>query len=136
SYKYMIGYSANIDKNKDQALVFADKALAVDPADAEVLANKDILSKATLRPPVKTPIKSDKITIAPDGTITTVGNDGSVTVIVPGGKITTVKDGITTIIENGKVTMLDKNGKVINQPPTPPGRPAPPKTNGTAPKKK
>lgn len=136
SYKYMIGYSANIDKNKDQALGFADKALTVDPADAEVLANKDILSKATLRPPARPPVKSDKMTIAPDGTITTVGNDGSTTVIVPGGKITTVKDGITTIIENGKVTMLDKNGKVINQTPTPPGRPTPPKTGGTTPKKK
>ena len=136
SYKYMIGYAANIDKSKDQALAFADKALAIDPADAEVLANKDILSKATLRPPAKPPVKSDKISMAPDGTITTVGNDGSTTVIVPGGKITTVKDGITTVIENGKVTMFDKNGKVINQTPTPPNRPTPPRTGGTAPKKK
>ncbi len=136
SYKYMIGYSANVDKNKDMALSFADKALLVDPTDAEVLQNKDILSKVKeLKPPPKPPVKSDKITMAPDGTITTVGNDGSTTVIKD-GKITTVKDGITTIIENGKVTMFDKNGKVINQTPTPPNKPTPPRTGGSAPKKK
>ncbi|HNU88858.1 MAG TPA: hypothetical protein PKJ94_11225, partial [Ferruginibacter sp.] len=68
--------------------------------------------------------------------ITSVGSDGSTTVITKEGKVTTVKDGITTIIENGKITMIGKDGKVINQTPTPPGKPAPPKTGGTAPKKK
>ncbi|HRI25878.1 MAG TPA: tetratricopeptide repeat protein [Ferruginibacter sp.] len=137
SYKYMVGYSANIDKNKDMAISFAEKGLLVDPSDAELLQNKDILSKVKeLKPPPKPPVKSDKTSIAPDGTITSVGNDGSTTVIIPGGKITTVKDGITTIIENGKVTMIGKDGKVINQTPPPPGRPTPPKTGGTAPKKK
>lgn len=136
SYKYMIAYSANIEKNKDLALSFADKALLVDAADAEVLANKDVISKITFKPNTKPVNKADKVTMGQDGSITSVGSDGSTTVITKEGKVTTVKDGITTIIENGKITMIGKDGKVINQTPTPPGKPAPPKTGGTAPKKK
>ncbi|HMU09101.1 MAG TPA: tetratricopeptide repeat protein [Ferruginibacter sp.] len=136
SYKYMIAYSANIEKNKDLALSFADKALLVDAADPEVLANKDVISKITFRPNTKPVNKADKVTMGPDGSITSVGSDGSTTVITKEGKVTTVKDGVTTIIENGKVTMIGKDGKVINQTPTAPGKPTPPKTGGTAPKKK
>ncbi len=136
SYKYMIAYSANIEKNKDLALSFADKALLVDAADAEVLANKDVISKITFKPNTKPVNKADKVTMGPDGSITSVGSDGSTTVITKEGKVTTVKDGVTTIIENGKVTMIGKDGKVINQTPTAPGKPTPPKTGGTAPKKK
>lgn len=137
SYKYMIAYAANADKNKEQALAFADKALLVDPADQEVLANKDIISKITIKPNTKPAVKSDKVTISTDGSLTSVANDGSVTVISNAGKVTTVKDGVTTIIENGKITMIGKDGKVINptQPPTP-GKPAQQKPKGTAPKKK
>lgn len=137
SYKYMIAYSANIDKNKDQALAYCDKALLVDATDQEVLTNKDVISKITFKPNAKPATRADKVTIGPDGTITSIGNDGSTTVI-QAGKVTTVKDGITTIIENGKVTMIGKDGKVINQTPTPPtpGRGTPPKPNGGTPPKK
>ena len=135
SYKYMIAYAANMDKNKDLALAFADKALLVDPTDQEVLANKDVISKIILKPNSKPGFKSDKVTVGQDGSLTAVGSDGSSTVITKEGKITTIKDGITTIIENGKVTMIGKDGKVINTPPPPP----PPKTGNQksgAPKKK
>ena len=120
SYKYMIAYVANIDKNKDQALAFCDKALVVDAADQEVLTNKDVISKLTLKPNPKGNIKADKVSVGTDGSITAIGIDGSSTVITKEGKITTIKDGITTIIENGKVTMIGKDGKVINTPPPPP----------------
>jgi tetratricopeptide (TPR) repeat protein len=137
SYKYMIAYAANADKNKEQALALADKALQVDPADAEVLANKDIISKITIKPNTKPAVKSDKVTISQDGSLTSIANDGSITIISNAGKVTTVKDGVTTIIENGKITMIGKDGKIINptQPPTP-GKPAPQKPKGTTPKKK
>ena len=137
SYKYMIAYAANADKNKEQALGFADKALLVDPADQEVLANKDVISKITFKPNAKPAVNSDKITVSADGSLTSLGNDGSITVFSQDGKVTTVKDGVTTITENGKITMIGKDGKVINPtlPPTP-GKPAPQKPRGTVPKKK
>ena len=137
SYKYMIAYGANIEKNKELALSFADKALLVDATDQEVLTNKDIISKITFKPNTKPANKADKVIMGADGSITATGSDGSSTVITKEGKITTIKDGITTIIENGKVTMIGKDGKVINPtPPAPPAKPAKPKPgSGTAPKK-
>lgn len=138
SYKYMIAYGANIEKNKELALSFADKALLVDATDQEVLTNKDIISKITFKPNTKPANKADKVIMGADGSITATGSDGSSTVITKEGKITTIKDGITTIIENGKVTMIGKDGKVINPtPPPPPAKPAKPKPgSGTPPKKK
>ena len=134
SYKYMIAYSANMDKNKELALGFADKALIVDPTDQEVLSNKDVISKIIFKPNLKPAFKSDNISVGADGSLTAVGLDGSSTVITKEGKVTTIKDGITTIIENGKITVIGKDGKVINTPPPPPAKPGTQKS-GT-PKKK
>ncbi|MEP7237973.1 MAG: tetratricopeptide repeat protein [Ferruginibacter sp.] len=142
-YKYMIGYSANIDKNKEVALSYIDKAFLLDSTDQEIKNNRDVLSnpKVVLKPDGKPSNQADKVTVGVDGSITAMGKDGSTTVITKEGKVTTVKDGVTTIIENGKVTIIGKDGKVISTPPTPPAtpkpgntKPAPPKT-GT-PKKK
>ncbi len=145
AYKYMIAYYANIAKNKDSALNYIDRAIALDPTDQENINNKDVISKMNMNaPPPKgshtvTNSKGDKVTTDPDGTITTVSHDGStnivtrsgkvttikdgVTKIVEGGKVTTIgKDGITTIVEGGKITTLGKDGKpIIVQPPTKPG---------------
>jgi lipopolysaccharide biosynthesis regulator YciM len=135
-YKYLIVYSANIEKNKDLAISYCDKALLIDPADQEIIANREALSKATFKPDGKPINKADKITIGSDASISTIGKDGSSTVITPEGKITVIKDGITTIIENGKTTVIGKDGKVINTPPpatrpatrqTPAAKPAPQK---------
>ena len=132
AYKYFIAYSANVEKNYPQAISYADKALLVDPNDAEVKANRDALAKLTPRTDVKPVNTATTVTIGADGSINTTGKDGSTTVITKAGKITTVKDGITTIIENGKVTVIGKDGKVITTPPTPPrpgaGTPRPPAT--------
>ena len=140
SYKYMIAYSANILKNKELALSYADKALLVDPNDVEVKGNRDVISSLTFKPDTKPVNTADKVVIGPDGSLNITGKDGSTTVITKEGKITTVKDGITTITENGKITMLDKDGKVINNLPAAPrpgaGTPKPPATKPGGVKKK
>ncbi|MBL7702738.1 MAG: tetratricopeptide repeat protein [Ferruginibacter sp.] len=139
SYKYMFAYNVNVLKNKEVALAYADKAIALDPNDAEIKGNRDIIAPANLKPDTKPANTADKVVINPDGSLNVTGKDGSSTVITNTGKITTVKDGITTIIENGKVTMLDANGKVINTP-TPPrpgaGTPKPPTKPAGGTKKK
>jgi len=132
AYKYFIAYSANVEKNYPQAVSYCDKALLVDPNDAEVKANKDALAKLAPRTDLKPVNTATSVTIGADGSINTTGKDGSTTVITKAGKITTVKDGITTTIENGKVTVIGRDGKVITTPPTPPrpgaGAPRPPAT--------
>ncbi len=120
SYKYMVAYSANIEKNKELALSYSDKALLIDSTDQEVKTNREIISKLTLKPGTKGNTKADKVTVGPDGSVNAVGKDGSTTVITKEGKITIVKDGVTTIIENGKITTIGKDGKVSNIPPPPP----------------
>jgi tetratricopeptide (TPR) repeat protein len=59
SYKYMIQYNTNIKKDKVAALAFCDKALAVDPAEAEIISMKDIISKMNMN---ATPPATPKIT--------------------------------------------------------------------------
>lgn len=141
SYKYMFAYNVNVAKNKEAALAYADKAIALDPNDAEIKGNRDLVAPLNLKPDTKPANTADKVVINADGSLNVTGKDGSTTVISNTGKITTVKDGITTIIENGKVTQLDANGKVINNtPPTPPrpgaGTPRPPATRPAGGKKK
>ena len=45
SYKYFIEYQYNVMKSKDSALYYLDKAIALDPADAQLVANKEFISK-------------------------------------------------------------------------------------------
>lgn len=45
SYKYFIEYYYNVKKRQDSALVYVNKALALDPADAQLIANKEFISK-------------------------------------------------------------------------------------------
>lgn len=132
SYKYMIAYSANISKDKEQSLSYCDKALLLDSTDQEVKNNRDVISKLIIKPSSAFS-KTDKVTINTDGSITAISADGSSTLISKEGKITTVKDGVTTIIENGKVTIIGKDGKIINTPTTP-GKPGTQKSGD--PKKK
>lgn len=49
SYKYFVVYSV-VKKDKAAALTYIDKILLLDPADAETLANKDILNKPATAP--------------------------------------------------------------------------------------
>lgn len=138
SYKYLFAYSVNVLKNKELALSYADKALLIDPNDAEIKANRDVVAPLTFKPETKPANTADKILINPDGSLNVSGKDGSTTVITKEGKITTIKDGITTITENGKITVLDKDGKVINAPAanTKPGTPKQPAPKPATQKKK
>jgi tetratricopeptide (TPR) repeat protein len=115
SYRYLIIFAANVLKNKDQALAYSDKAIAIDTADTEFKGFRESIAKMSpTAPKTYTNPQGEKVTIEADGSITTIGKDGSTTTITTGGKITKVKDGVTTIIENGKITTIDKDGKVIS----------------------
>ena len=57
SYKYLIAYYFNIKRDKTTALLYADKALVLNPTDAEMIANKEAISKANMAPPKPAPAK-------------------------------------------------------------------------------
>jgi len=56
SYKYLIAYYFNIKRDKTTALLYADKALVLDPNDAEMIANKAAITKASITPPKPAPV--------------------------------------------------------------------------------
>ena len=125
SLRYLIEFYANVRRNKDSAIYFTDRGINLDPADSDFVSMKKQISSMSFKP-MPPPIKSrttvnskgDKVTVAPDGTITTVSKDGLTTVIVTReGKVTTIKDGITTIVDKGKTTVIGKDGKTTNVPP-------------------
>jgi tetratricopeptide (TPR) repeat protein len=131
AYRFMVVYYANIRKDRDSALYYCDRALAVDPTDQETITNRDVISKSPVKPAPKAGVttvnaKGEKVTIGADGSVTTIAKDGSSTVVTKDGKVTTVKNGVTTILENGKITTIDKDGKTTTVP-------APPKQNTPAP---
>jgi tetratricopeptide (TPR) repeat protein len=66
SYRYLVLYAANKLKDKDLALGYVDKALLLDPADAEFIGFKEAISKMGTKPPA--PPKPPK----PGGTKTPV----------------------------------------------------------------
>jgi tetratricopeptide (TPR) repeat protein len=57
AYKYFVAYNANIKKDKDLAISFADKALALDPTDAEALNYKAVLTSPAPKSKAKEPVK-------------------------------------------------------------------------------
>ncbi len=46
AYGYLAGYQANIKKDFASAIAFLDKIIALDPANADAVKNRDILQKA------------------------------------------------------------------------------------------
>ena len=62
SYKYFVAYMANIKKDKAGAVAYCDSVLAIDPADAEALNNKTLISNMNMNAPApkqsKTPSDS------------------------------------------------------------------------------
>jgi len=54
AYKYMVAYNYNVKNDRTTALQYTDKILALDPADANALANKSALSA-----PVKVKVKDN-----------------------------------------------------------------------------
>lgn len=55
AYKYFVAYYANIKKDKSTALMYVDKALALDPNDAEAKSYKSALSGSSPKTPAKKP---------------------------------------------------------------------------------
>ena len=45
AYKYFIGYEYNVNKDQASALSYVDKALALEPTDAQLLNFKEVISK-------------------------------------------------------------------------------------------
>lgn len=60
AYKYFVAYSANIKKDKPAALMYIDKILALDPNDAEAIANKEALQKTPKSTPANKPKSAAK----------------------------------------------------------------------------
>ena len=71
SYKSLIEYYYNVKKDQATALSYADKALALDPADQSLIQNRDVISKtdprAAPRPPAR-PATPGRATTTPPAT--------------------------------------------------------------------
>jgi tetratricopeptide (TPR) repeat protein len=57
AYTFMMQYSYNIKRDQAAAIVYADKALALDPTDAQSIKNKDFVSKNDPNAKVTAPAK-------------------------------------------------------------------------------
>ena len=53
AYKFFIEYHYNVKKDRETALSFVDKAIAIDPADAQLISNRDFISKNDPKAPPK-----------------------------------------------------------------------------------
>ena len=51
SYKYFVAYLANVKKDKAGAIAYCDSVLAIDPADADALNNKTLISNMNMNAP-------------------------------------------------------------------------------------
>ncbi len=64
SYRYLVAYHYNIKRDKDSAIIYNDKILTVDPADATALKTKEALSAPAKKPsttaPTAPPAKKNK----------------------------------------------------------------------------
>lgn len=60
SYKYFVPYYVNIKRDKQTALDYCDKILALDPTDEQALSNKEVISKLNFKsaPTKKEPASS------------------------------------------------------------------------------
>lgn len=55
AYRYFIGYEYNINKDQTAALAYVEKALLLEPTDAQLLNFKDVISKNDPRKPANQP---------------------------------------------------------------------------------
>ncbi len=60
AYKYFIGYYFNVKKEKDSALIYVDKGLALDPTDASMISNKEFIMKYDPNAPPKQAAKKSQ----------------------------------------------------------------------------
>ncbi len=60
AYRYFIEYYYNVKKDQAKALSYVDKALALDPTDAQLITNRDFISKNDPNAAPKKPAASSK----------------------------------------------------------------------------
>ncbi len=76
AYTYMMQYSFNIKKDQAAAISYIDKALLLDPTDAQSLKNKDFVTKNNPKPtkplPATKPITATRPLVTPKAKPTTV----------------------------------------------------------------
>ncbi len=64
AYKYFLGYYFNVKKDKDSALIYVDKGLALNPTDESMISNKEFIMKydpnAAAKQPAKQPAKKSQ----------------------------------------------------------------------------
>lgn len=65
AYKYFMGYSFNVLKDQAASLMYADKALAIDPNDANVKQSRDFISKNKPTGPPPAPKSTNNSTGGP-----------------------------------------------------------------------
>jgi tetratricopeptide (TPR) repeat protein len=53
AYQYFVEYYINVKRDKETALAYCDKILALDPGNAETIKNRDIIIKMKLKPGAK-----------------------------------------------------------------------------------
>lgn len=53
AYKFFVGYYYNVKKMQDSSLIYVNKALVLDPSDAQMISNKEFISKNDPNKPVK-----------------------------------------------------------------------------------
>ena len=53
AYGYMASYNANMKKDYEAAIGYLDRIIAIDPANADAIKNKEILQKALTKPAAK-----------------------------------------------------------------------------------
>ncbi len=53
AYKYFIEYYYNVQKSQDSALIYVDKAIALDPTDQQLISNREFISKNDPKAQVK-----------------------------------------------------------------------------------
>lgn len=63
AYKFFVGYYFNVKKDKDSALIYINKAIALDPTDETLLSNKEFILKTD--PNAPPPKQTAKKTQAP-----------------------------------------------------------------------
>ena len=71
SYKYFIEYYYNVKKDKNKALEYVDKALLIDPADTQLIQNKEFISQNDPNAPPKK-AAAPKTPVKPKATTTKV----------------------------------------------------------------
>jgi hypothetical protein len=63
AYTFMMQYSFNIKKNQADAIAYADKALLLDPTDAQSIKNKEFVTKnSPSTKPVNKPVVKPVVT--------------------------------------------------------------------------